>query len=116
VVILYLYKDILFLLDLEEALLVVTQQEITEDQVNLIHLMAPVGAVEVVEIQMRVDQEDLEAEADREVQRALEMLEVTHHQKETQAVAEVETKVEVEEAQQTLEVTLFMVLVVTEEV
>jgi hypothetical protein len=116
VVILYLYKDILFLLDLEETLLVVTQQEITEDQVNFHLLMAAGVALEVVEIQMQVDQEGLEAEADREVQRALEILEVTHRQKETQAVAEVETKAEVEEAQQTLEVTLFMVLVVTEEV
>jgi hypothetical protein len=44
------------------------------------------------------------------------MLEVTHHQKETQAVADLAIKDEVEEAQQTLEVTLFMVLVVTEEV
>ena len=87
-----------------------------EDQVNLIHLMAAVGALEAVKIQMRVDQEDPEAEADREVQQALEMLEVTHHQKETQAVADLAIKDEVEEAQQTLEVMLFMVLVVTEEV
>jgi len=116
VVILYLHKDILSLLEVEETLLVVTQQEITEDQVNFLHLMAAVVALEVVEIQMRVDPEDPEAEADREVQRALEILEVTHHQKETQAEVEVETKAEVEEAQQMLEVTLFMVLVVTEEV
>jgi hypothetical protein len=62
VVILYLYKDILSLLDQEEMLLVVTQQEIMEDQVNLIHLMAAVGALEAVKIQMRVDQEDPELE------------------------------------------------------
>ena len=89
-------------------LLVVTQQEIMEDQVNLIRLMAAVGALEVVKIQMRVDPEDLEEEADREVQQALEMLEVTHHQKVNLEAAVEETKAEEEAELTKLEVMLFM--------
>ena len=100
---------------MEELLLAVTLLETMEDQVHSHHLMALAEVLVAVEIQVRVDPEDLEAEADREVQRALEMLEVTHHQKEI-LVAEVPgMEAKVEEAQQTLEVTVLLVLVVTEE-
>lgn len=82
--------------------------ETMEDLVNFHLLMLLAAELVVVEIQMRVDPEDLEEEADREVQQALEMLEVTHHQKVNLEAAVEETKAEEEAELTKLEVMLFM--------
>ena len=82
--------------------------ETMEEIVNFHLLMLLAAELVVAEIQMRVDPEDLEEEADREVQQALEMLEVTHHQKVNLEAADLETKAEEEAELTKLGVTLLM--------
>ena len=105
---LYQHKDTQFLLEVEVEPLALILLETMEEAVNFHLLMLLAAELEAVKIQMRVDQEDLEAEADREVQRALEMLEVTHHQKVNLEAADLETKAEEEAELTKLGVMLFM--------